>query len=81
MAMTSSSPGDEDRRAIKLAQTLGVRDVVLFNVTAIVGLRWISLAAAGGNTSIVLWFGAGTFVLVGALIYWRRTHHTFTTAC
>jgi len=42
----------------KLTQSLGVRDVVLLNVVAIVGLRWVSVAAAGGNTSITLWFGA-----------------------
>ena len=49
---------------MKLARTLGVWDVVLLNVTAIVGLRWIALAAAGGNTSIVLWLGALVFFFV-----------------
>lgn len=46
---------------MKLARELGVRDVVLMNVTAVIGLRWISLTAAGGNTSIVLWTGALVF--------------------
>lgn len=46
---------------MKLTKALGFRDVVLLNVTAIVGLRWISLAAAGGNTSILLWLGALLF--------------------
>ena len=41
-----------------LDQALGVRDVVLLNVVAIVGLRWVALAAAGGNSSVVLWLGA-----------------------
>ncbi len=41
-----------------LEKALGVRDVVLLNVVAIVGLRWVALAAAGGNSSVVLWFGA-----------------------
>lgn len=41
-----------------LKKTLGVWDVILFNVTAIIGLRWISLAAAGGNTSMTLWGAA-----------------------
>jgi len=40
---------------MKLERTLGLRDVILLNITAIIGLRWISLAAAGGNTSLVLW--------------------------
>ncbi len=49
---------------MKLLKTLGLRDIVLLNVTAIVGLRWISLAAAGGNSSMVLWFAAlGLFFL------------------
>ncbi len=42
----------------ELKKTLGVWDVILFNVTAIIGLRWISLAAAGGNTSLTLWIAA-----------------------
>jgi len=39
----------------ELRKALGVWDVILLNVTAIIGLRWISLAAAGGNTSMTLW--------------------------
>ena len=46
---------------MKLAKTLGLWDIVLFNVTAIIGLRWVSLAAAGGNTSMVLWVAALVF--------------------
>ena len=42
----------------ELKKTLGVWDVILFNVTAIIGLRWISLAATGGNTSMTLWVAA-----------------------
>ena len=43
---------------MKLAKSLKLWDIVLFNVTAIIGLRWISLAATGGNTSIILWLAA-----------------------
>lgn len=39
-------------------KVLGLRDVVLMNVVAIVGLRDLSLAAANGNTAITLWIGA-----------------------
>jgi len=46
---------------MKLTKSLGVADIVLFNVTAIIGLRWISLAAATGNTSMVLWGAALLF--------------------
>ncbi len=38
-----------------LVRALKVRDVVLFNIVAIVGIRWISLAAATGPSSISLW--------------------------
>ncbi|MFQ6612848.1 MAG: APC family permease [Fidelibacterota bacterium] len=43
---------------MKLTRALGLRDIVLLNVTAIIGLRWISLAASSGNVSILLWLGA-----------------------
>lgn len=43
---------------MQLKRSLKLWDIVLLNVTAIVGLRWISLAAVGGNTSIVLWITA-----------------------
>ncbi len=46
---------------MRLTKSLGVADIVLFNVTAIIGLRWISLAAATGNTSMVLWGAALLF--------------------
>ncbi|MCP4724297.1 MAG: amino acid permease, partial [bacterium] len=36
-------------------------DIILLNVTAIIGLRWISLAASTGNASIVLWLAALVF--------------------
>ena len=39
----------------ELIRALKVRDIVLFNVVAIVGIRWISLAAATGPSSISLW--------------------------
>jgi len=38
-----------------LERTLRTRDIVLFNVAAIVGMRWIALAAASGPSSLTLW--------------------------
>ncbi|MCP4727124.1 MAG: amino acid permease, partial [bacterium] len=46
---------------MKLEKTLGTWDIILLNVTAIIGLRWISLAASTGNASIVLWLAALVF--------------------
>jgi len=39
----------------ELIRALKVRDIVLFNIVAIVGTRWISVAAATGPSSISLW--------------------------
>jgi amino acid transporter len=38
-----------------LERALKTRDIVLFNVAAIVGMRWIALAAASGPASLFLW--------------------------
>jgi amino acid transporter len=38
-----------------LPREMGLRDVVLFNVTAIVGLRWLTTAGRIGALSLVLW--------------------------
>lgn len=38
-----------------LERALKTRDLVLFNVAAIVGMRWIALAAANGPSSLFLW--------------------------
>ncbi|HEY3129168.1 MAG TPA: APC family permease [Acidobacteriota bacterium] len=39
----------------ELKKALGLLDLILFNIVAIVGLRWIAVAAAGGVSSISLW--------------------------
>jgi glutamate:GABA antiporter len=40
---------------VNLERALRTRDIVLFNVAAIVGLRWVALAAAAGPSSLLLW--------------------------
>jgi amino acid transporter len=40
---------------IELPRVMRLRDVVLFNVTAIVGLRWLTTAGRIGPASLVLW--------------------------
>jgi amino acid transporter len=39
-----------------LRRTLGVSDLVLLNIAAILGIRWLSTAAQMGPSSILLWF-------------------------
>src|SRR3984957_5295101 len=45
-------------------RTLKTRDIVLFNVAAIVGMRWVALAAANGPSSLFLWVLAALIFFV-----------------
>lgn len=47
------SPTAEDE--LGLHRVLGTWDLVLFNIAAIVALRWLSMAAQVGPSSLVLW--------------------------
>jgi glutamate:GABA antiporter len=47
-----------------LACELTLRDMVLFNVVAVVSLRWFATAAAAGPSSISLWILAALFFFV-----------------
>jgi len=40
---------------MKLHRSLGLFDLIMFNIVAIPGLRWIAIAAATGYNSIFLW--------------------------
>jgi amino acid transporter len=47
---------------------LGLRDLVLFNIAAVVGVRWLAAAAHTGPGSITLWLlAAGLFFVPSAL--------------
>ena len=39
----------------KMLRVLGLRDLVLLNIAAVVGLRWLSTAAQIGPSSLILW--------------------------
>jgi amino acid transporter len=45
----------------ELKRELGFWDLVWFNIAAIVGLRWLAVAATAGFTSITFWFLAFLF--------------------
>src|ERR1700733_205794 len=58
---------DPRRRTIAgmvVERTLKTRDIVLFNVAAIVGMRWVALAAANGPSSLFLWVLAALIFFV-----------------
>ncbi len=60
-----------------LLRDLKVRDIILFNVVAIVGIRWISIAASTGPSSISLWILALILFFLPqavAVIYLNKRH-------
>jgi len=48
----------------KLRKELGLRDLVLFNLAALISTRWISVAAHVGPGTIVLWLLAAALFLI-----------------
>lgn len=48
----------------ELRRALGLRDLVLFNLVAVVGLRWLATAAKAGPSALTLWVLAGLFFFV-----------------
>jgi glutamate:GABA antiporter len=63
-----SSPAAADPKK-QLRRTMGFWDVLLFNIAAILGPRWIAAAAHNGTSSISLWVLAATlFFLPTALV-------------
>ncbi|HXB20565.1 MAG TPA: amino acid permease, partial [Candidatus Solibacter sp.] len=53
----------------QLRRTMGFWDVLLFNIAAVLGPRWIAAAAHNGSSSISLWILAAVlFFLPTALI-------------
>jgi len=57
---------------VSMKKSLGLFDIVLMNVTAIIGLRSITLAAGYGASSIFLWFFVAFmfFILLGLVQYY-----------
>jgi amino acid transporter len=47
-----------------LPRAMGLRDLVLFNIVAILSLRWLATAAAAGPSSVSLWILAGLLFFV-----------------
>ncbi len=50
--------------APSLARTLTLRDIVLFNIVAVLSIRWLATSAAAGPSSLVLWVLAGLLFFV-----------------
>src|SRR5260221_12514908 len=61
-AVNDGEPARGDAHELKRA--LGLRDLVLFNLVAVAGLRWLATAAKAGPASLALWVLAGLFFFV-----------------
>ena len=48
----------------ELRRALGLRDLVLFNLVAVIGLRWLATAAKAGPSALALWILAGLLFFV-----------------
>ena len=48
----------------QLPRSLGLRDLVLFNVVAVMSLRWLATAGAAGPSSMALWLLAGLLFFI-----------------
>jgi glutamate:GABA antiporter len=60
-----------------LRRELGLRDLVLFNVAAIVSTRWIGVAAHVGPGTIVLWLLAAALFLIPCAFVVANLSHRF----
>jgi glutamate:GABA antiporter len=61
---TRSAPVADVAPETVLPRTLGLRDLVLFNLVAVVGLRWLATAGKAGPSALVLWVLAAMFFFV-----------------
>ena len=59
----STTAGVTDQRQL-LRRELGLRDLILFNIAAVLGPRWIAAAAHNGTSSVSLWMMAALFFFV-----------------
>jgi amino acid transporter len=55
---------DRSGGAASLHRALGLRDLVLFNLVAVLGLRWLATAAKAGPSAIALWMLAALLFFV-----------------
>jgi amino acid transporter len=59
-----STEGPARTEGASLDRALGLRDLVLFNLVAVLGLRWLATAAKAGPSALTLWVLAALFFFV-----------------
>jgi glutamate:GABA antiporter len=62
MSPIKQDPGTSE--SSRLAQRLTLRDLILFNLVAIIGIPWVATAAKAGPGSIALWILAALFFFI-----------------
>ena len=63
MATAAPAPA-ADEALHALPRAMGLRDLVLFNIVAVLSLRWFATAAAAGPSSISFWVLAALLFFV-----------------
>lgn len=61
---TVSRPAATAPHHLELPRVLTLRDLVLFNIVAILSLRWTATAAAAGPSSLTIWVVAGLLFFI-----------------
>lgn len=62
--MTTAVSNATERAQQRPPRVLGLRDVVLFNMVAVIGLRWLATAAKAGPGTLALWILAAAFFFI-----------------
>jgi len=60
----TTAPGTADAHPPVLKRTMSLRDLVLFNLVAVLSLRWLNTAASSGPSSLTLWLLAALLFFV-----------------
>ena len=61
-AVSQVAPLESPR--VELPRVLTLRDLVLFNIVAVLSLRWTATAAAAGPSSLTMWVLAALFFFI-----------------
>jgi amino acid transporter len=64
-------------QAAELRTEVGLKDLVLFNIAAVVGVRWLAAAAHAGPGSTFLWLTAAAFFFVPSALAVSRLSARF----
>lgn len=64
-------------KAPALSRQLGLWDLVLFNIAAVAGIRWLAAAAHAGPVSIPLWILAAAFFFIPSALAVSRLSELF----